>query len=183
MLESEKIKMIYTILSGTNRKDSQTIKVARHYEAQLRANGIEPLFLSLEDLPADFLHNEMYDKRSPEWQEIMEKYLIPAEKIFLIMPEYNGSMPGILKLMIDGSDVQKVFKNKKFSLTGISAGRAGNLRGMEHITGSLLHMGALVLPNRLPLSSIDHEIDAENKLKNTGTLKAIETQIKAFLEF
>ena len=99
------------------------------------------------------------------------------------MPEYNGSYPGILKLMIDNTVVPKVWWYKKVLLTGVSTGRAGNLRGMEHLSGSLLHMKMQVHYNRLPISLVDKLMNTVGQFSDEPTLKAVNTQLDEFLDF
>ncbi|TVR77028.1 MAG: NADPH-dependent oxidoreductase [Chitinophagaceae bacterium] len=176
----QKIENMILLLNGTNRKDSRTSIISGVYRKILDEKKIDYCFFSLEDLPKNFLSNTMYEKRDPEWQKLMESYIFPAEKIILVAPEYNGSFPGILKLFIDSSDVKKSFHGKKVSLTGVAAGRAGNLRGMEHLSGIFLHLKMSVFHNRLPLSSIENLLD-DNGLKDDSTLKLIEKQIDDFL--
>ena len=106
-----------------------------------------------------------------------------AERFIFILPEYNGSYPGILKMMIDNSDVPNVWWHKKVLLTGVSSGRAGNLRGMEHITGSLLHMKMLVHPNRLPISVVHTVMDANDRFTDEPVIRSIKTQLEEFLSF
>ena len=112
-----------------------------------------------------------------------EAFLKPASKFIIIMPEYNGSYPGILKLMIDNTDVAKVWWHKKVLLTGVSTGRAGNLRGMDHLTGVLLHLKMIVHPNRLPISVVDKLLDRENQFSNAATVNAVQTQLEEFIHF
>ena len=131
--------------------------------------------LSLENI--DVCHKDQV------FTSIENQYLIPAEKFIIIMPEYNGSYPGILKMLIDQSNVAACWRNKKVLLTGVSTGRAGNLRGMEHLTGSLMHMKMHVHPNRLPISAVDTLLNANGQLQNESTLNAIKEQLQAFLEF
>lgn len=164
-----------TIISGTNRKDNYTKKVALEYQRLLKEKLFESRILSLED--ADMC------KRDENFVQIESEFLIPAEKFIIISPEYHGSYPGILKLMIDNTDVPKVWWHKKVLLTGVSTGRAGNLRGMEHLTGSLLHMRMLVHPNRLPISVVDKLMDGDNRFTNIQTLTAVNNQIDEFLNF
>ncbi len=167
--------MKITIISGTNRPGSNTLKVAKIYQNVLKEKGIETDFLSLEE--HDITH------ANTNFAALQEEYLVPAEKYIIIMPEYNGSFPGILKLLIDKSDVKRAWWHKKVLLTGVSTGRAGNLRGMEHLSGSLLHMKMLVHPNRLPLSTVDRILDEENKITDELTLKTIGIQLDEFLAF
>ena len=161
-----------TIISGTNRKDNVTRKVAAEYQRLLKEKQVDSEILFLDEVNIT--------ERNDEFLKVEEEYLIPAEKFIIISPEYNGSYPGILKLMIDNSYISKCWWHKKVLLTGISTGRAGNLRGMEHLTGSLLHMKMLVHPNRLPISVINTLMD-EHNFTDANTLKAIDNQLEEFL--
>ncbi len=165
---------MYTIISGTNRTNSHTEKVASIYQTILKQKGVEAEIFSLIDI--DVL------KPNEHFSQIEKRLLIPADKFILIIPEYNGTFPGVLKAMIDISNVKKVWWGKKALLTGVSTGRAGNLRGLDQITGSLNHMKVIVHHNKLPLSSIDKIIDGNGE-PNEDTLHAIEDQINEFINF
>ncbi len=164
-----------TIISGTNRKNSNTRKVCLEYERFLQEKNIDCRVLLLEE-------NDM-SARNQLFIDLENEYLKPAESFIIIMPEYNGSYPGILKLMIDNTDISKVWWHKKVLLTGVSTGRAGNLRGMEHLTGSLLHLKMVVHPNRLPISVVDKLLDENDRFSDATALRAIDTQLEEFLEF
>jgi chromate reductase len=164
-----------TIISGSNRSDNITRKVAQEYKRLLSAKSFESQVLFLDEVNmtvrnADFIAAEA-------------EFLQPASKFIIITPEYNGSYPGILKLMIDNTDVSSVWWHKKVLLTGVSTGRAGNLRGMEHLTGCLLHMKMLVHPNRLPVSVVNTLMDTQGQFNDVRTLKAINLQLDEFLSF
>src|SRR5204863_441812 len=107
-------------ISGTNRHNSHTEKVAVEYQKILKEKNIQAHLLTLRNI--DVL------KKNPELSSIETELLIPAEKFIFIIPEYNGSFPGVLKAMIDITDVKKTWGWKKALLTGVSTGRAGNLR-------------------------------------------------------
>jgi len=166
---------MYTIISGTNRHDSNTRKVAEQYQKLLQIKGIESSFLSLEDIEVG--------KRNEEFKKIEKSALIPSEKFIFVSPEYNGSIPGVLKCLIDISDIQKVWWGKKALLVGISTGRAGNLRGMEHLTGILHYIKVIVHPNKLPISVVDQLINASGEITDHGTLAAMNSQLQEFIEF
>lgn len=164
-----------TIISGTNRKDNTTLKVALEYQRFLEAAQLATSLLSLEEF--------RLEERDDDFLRIEEEFLKPAEKFIIISPEYNGSYPGILKLMIDNTDVPKVWWGKKVLLTGVSTGRAGNLRGMEHLTGCLLHMKMLVHPNRLPISMVNRLMDEGGRFNDIKTIEAIQNQLREFIIF
>jgi NAD(P)H-dependent FMN reductase len=82
-----------------------------------------------------------------------------------VIPEYNGSYPGVLKLFIDASPV-KSFWNKHASIVGLSDGHAGNSRGQDHLTGVLHYLKMHVHYHKPKLSGITKAFDADGKLVN-----------------
>ena len=166
---------MYIIISGTNRQNSNTKKVANQYQQLLQTKGIKAPLISLEDLDVN--------KRNKAFTELEEKLLIPSEKIIFVSPEYNGSIPGVLKCLIDLSDVEKVWWGKKALLVGISTGRAGNLRGMEHLTGILHYVKMIVHPNKLPISVVDKLLDRVGMITDPATVSAMNVQLDEFIEF
>src|ERR1700683_117799 len=160
---------MYCIISGTNRPHSNTIKVARQYEALLEQRGVRAVLLSLEKL------NVL--ERNPEFEKIEAEILIPTKKFIFISPEYNGSIPGVLKCVFDISDVPRAWWNKKALLTGVSTGRAGNLRGMDDLTDILHYLKVVVHPNKLPISAVTGLMDENGEMTDLPTLAAINTQL------
>ncbi len=180
-----------TVLSCTNRKNSNSVKIAQVYVDTIQSMTSEDVqLLDLADLPIDMFHSDMYsaDHQSPALRAIQEKLMIPAQKFVFVAAEYNGSISGALKLFIDACSVYKMketFKvgTKKAAIAGISSGRAGNLRGMIHLTGMLNYLNIQVLANQLPISGIDGMFDADKNFVHEGTLALIEAQCKEFLDF
>lgn len=167
--------MKYTIISATNRYDSHSEKVSRQYQKILKVKGIEAAILTLKEM--DVL------QKNPAFLKTEYEYLVPASKFIFIMPEYNGSYPGVLKAMIDISDIKTAWWGKKALLTGVSTGRAGNLRGMEHFTGVLNYIKITVHPNKLPISVIDSVMDDKGIIIHKNTLQAINQQLDEFINF
>ncbi|MCC6288094.1 MAG: NAD(P)H-dependent oxidoreductase [Chitinophagaceae bacterium] len=166
---------IYTIISGTNRPESNTIRVAKQYENILKAKGIQPKFITLENL--DVLN------RSEALVTLEKEVLIPTTKFIFVTPEYNGSFPGVLKAMIDNTAIEKVWWGKKALLTGVSTGRAGNLRGMEHLTGVLHYLKMHVYHNKLPISIVNKLLNTDYNIEDPATLRAINEQLDEFIKF
>ena len=164
-----------TVISGTNREDNNTKKVALEYQRLLGEKNVETCLFALDEIDGA-VKNDAFIKAEADLLQASDQFII-------VMPEYNGSYPGILKLMIDNTDVKKTWWHKKVLLTGVSTGRAGNLRGMEHLTGCLLHMKMLVHPNRLPISVVHTLMDENGRFTNITTLAAIDTQLEEFLDF
>ena len=110
-----------TVISGTPRNDSNTLRLATIYADKLRAAQQESVhLLSLVGLPVW--------ERGESLKQIERELLIPTHRFVFVMPEYNGSFPGMLKLLLDNSDIRNCWWGKRAMLTGLADGRAGNLR-------------------------------------------------------
>jgi chromate reductase len=166
-----------TLVSGTNRPNSWTRKVLDVYKNQLDKKGIDYQIFDLMEISDGFLHIDMYDNKVKEFVELEKNILFPTTKFIFVIPEYNGSFPGILKLVIDGSDIKNAFHHKKAALVGVSDGRAGNLRGMDDLTNVLNHMKINVLHCKIPVSSVSKQFDENGQFISAETLKLIDQQI------
>ncbi|MBE7169826.1 MAG: NAD(P)H-dependent oxidoreductase [Williamsia sp.] len=166
---------MYTIISGTNRTDSKTLKIAEQYQQFLIAKNIASHLISLVNLEVS--------NRNDQIRELEKEVLIPSTKFIFVSPEYNGSIPGVLKSLIDNTDIQKVWWGKKALLVGVSTGRAGNLRGMEHLTGILHYVKVVVHPNKLPISIVDKLMDSAGNIIDKLTLSVINEQLNEFISF
>lgn len=177
-----------TVIAGTNRKNSKTEIVARHYYKVIASIVDVPVkYLSLQNIPLDTLNVDMYkeDGQSHSLKLIQDEYLVHAHKWVIIAPEYNGSYPGVLKLFLDAVSIRKykeTFKNKKLGLVGVASGRGGNLRGMDQLTNSMNYLGFSVMANKLPLSQIDQSI-SNDEISNDLTKSIILNHAEQFAQF
>ena len=170
-----------TIFSTTNRKQSYTYKIANIYFSILKEKNIQVQILDFQRLPADFIFSNAFGNINSEFDSIVRKYLYNLEKFIFICPEYNGSIPGVLKSFIDCTNY-KLYKSKKISLVGLSSGRAGNLRGLDHLTSILHHLGSEVFSLK-PIFSNIHESFQHDELINKQYLKEINNHIDSFNKF
>lgn len=166
---------MYTIISGTNRTGSNTLKMAQQYQALLARKGISATLVTLENLDVS--------TRSTAVKALEKEVLIPSSRFIFISPEYNGSIPGVLKSLLDNTDIEHCWWGKKALLTGVSTGRAGNLRGMEHLTGILHYLKMIVHPNKLPISVVNTLLAPDGSVKDEATLRVIDLQLKEFIDF
>jgi NAD(P)H-dependent FMN reductase len=100
-----------------------------------------------------------------------------------VVPEYNGSFPGVLKVFIDACKFPDSFFGKKAALVGLSSGKYGNIRGIDHLTGICHYINLHVLPMRLHIPAIDKEFDDQNDLFKADTVKFTDEQIARFIAF
>lgn len=176
-----------TVISGTNRSHSRTLQIAHHFTALLKTLGVEAQLLDLAEVDMAHYVEEMYDPKAmaPKLAALQAKYILNVKKIVFVVPEYNGSFPGVVKLFIDGISINKYPLNlgdTHVALIGTSTGRAGNLRGLDHLATIVNHMGGSVIPNKLPLSNVDKLLNDAGELVHEPTdlaLKKLAAQLIA----
>ena len=177
-----------TVISGVNRTGSKTKIFAKKYAELLEELGEEEVkFLALEDIAHDWFHAAMYGStdQSDSLVALQNEYILPCSKMVFVIPEYNGSFPGVLKLFIDACSVreyQKNFIGKKAALIGVASGRAGNLRGLDHFSDILNHVGTVSFPNKLPISSIGEILNETNEIDDE-TIQTMRDHAASFLKF
>jgi len=171
-----------TIVSSTNRPQSHTYTLARYYQQKLREKGTEAGILSLTDLPCNLLQSDLYGKRSEEFQPIQDT-IIQTDKFLFIIPEYNGSFPGVLKVLIDACTFPDSFYDKKAALVGLSSGKYGNIRGLDHFTGVCHYMHLNVMSLKIHIASVHKELDEHGQLFKADTIKFTNEQIDKFIKF
>ena len=170
------------IISATNRPGSSTLKVAKYYQKTLRQKGVDVGLLSLSQLPDNLIKSDLYGQRSAEFQ-IIQDLINKTDKFIFIIPEYNGSFPGVLKVFIDACSFPESFYDKKAALVGISSGKYGNIRGIDHFTGVCHYMHLNVMSLKLHIASIKTEFNADGELYKEDTLKFTNEQLDKFIRF
>ena len=171
-----------TIIAGTNRPNSNTLKVAKFYQNQLAEKGLKTELLDLKDLPETLIGTDLYGKRSEAFAKIQE-LVTNTSKFLFVIPEYNGSFPGVLKTFIDACSFPESFYDKKACLVGISSGKYGNIRGIEHFNGVCAYLHLNVMPLRLHISDIKTELNENAQLTKEDTLKFVNQQIDKFTAY
>lgn len=171
-----------TIIAGTNRPGSNTLKLANYYKSKIEAFGLEVDLISLTELPESFIVSDLYGKRSDDFQSIQDR-ITKGTKFLFIIPEYNGSFPGILKTFVDGCTYPISFHGKKAALVGISSGKYGNIRGLEHFTGIAHYFNLHILPLKLHIPNINAALSNDDKAYTKETSDFINQQIEQLIKF
>ncbi len=171
-----------TVICATHRPKNQTQKVVWRYKKLLESHNQEVKVLYMSELPRDFVYADSFGNRTDRTEVLLEEKIVPAEKLVIIAPEYNGSFPGVFKAFLDGVN-PKIWKGKKVALVGVASGRAGNLRGMDHLTGICNYLRMEVFSLKVPISKLDSVLDEEGELKDEETNQVLRQQIEEFLTF
>lgn len=172
-----------TIVVGTNRKKSVSQSIALQYAEVLKDYGKESEILNLIDLPVDYIKSALYENlgKNEDFNAIRE-FMNSSEKFVFVIPEYNGSFPGVLKAFIDGLDRSKALTDKKCALLGLSAGDQGAGLALSHFTDILNYCGTNVLAYKLRLPNIN-DFMTDNKITDDTYLTKIKKQALKLIDF
>ncbi len=171
------------IICGTNRNDSVSMEIAGIYKSLLEELGQAAVIIDLKDLPSDFTTSALYEnsgknEKFNEFRELMSE----AKKFVFVVPEYNGSFPGVLKAFIDGLKFPDTFTDKKCALVGVSSGVQGAGLALSHLTDIFNYCGTNVLALKPKLAQIDRHLEGgriTNDLYNT----LLKDQAKKLVDF
>jgi len=172
------------IIVGTNRKKAVSSTIALLYQEILEEMGEESRILTLQDLPKDFLEAALYEN-SGKHQAFNDQFLTEIEqgqKFVFIVPEYNGSFPGVLKCFIDALSYPNSFKGKKCAIVGLSSGGQGGGLALSHLTDIFNYLGMHVLPIKPKLARIESFM-SQGKLTNDLYNQLLRDQAKQIIAF
>ena len=172
-----------TIICGTNRANSISKIISLHYQQLLARHQVESNILDLRDLPHDFTHTALYSNsgKNPAFNEL-RKLIEQSDKFVFVVPEYNGSYPGVLKAFIDGLKYPSSLNNKKAALVGLSSGVQGGAAALSHLSDVLSYLGMDLIGLRVKLSRIEANMTG-NQITNPIYNQLLESQVQKLIAF
>jgi len=172
-----------TIIVGTNRRRSRSKEVAVFYQKLLADLQVESQILDIAELPDDFIRTALYENNGKnESFNVYRQQMKEADKYVFIVPEYNGSFPGALKVFIDGLGYPSELLHKKAALVGISDGVQGGALALSHLIDIFNYLGMNTLAQRVKIPFMKKNfIDSEIKDKLINQL--IHEQAELLVKF
>lgn len=169
------------VILGSLRKDSLTRKMA-YALMKLAPDVLDMEIISIEGLP---VYNEDLDGEIPpqEWTAFRD-HVRRVAGILFVTPEYNRSVPAVLKNAIDvGSapDDCNVFNGKPTAIVSLSPGAMGAFGANHHLRQSLVFLNAPAMQQ--PEAYIGHSeqlFDDEGNLVRENTSAYLKKFMDAF---
>ncbi len=170
------------IISGTNRRGSNTRKIAGIVGDAYSKLGVENELLDLAALPLEIASPDAYAEK-PAPLEKFTAAILKADGLVIVTPEYNGGVPGILKLFIDMLPFPESFERKPVCFVGLAAGMWGALRPVEQLQAIFGYRNAHIFPERVFIPGIGKLLDGEGKFTDAEIEKRLHKQAAGFAEF
>jgi NAD(P)H-dependent FMN reductase len=170
------------ILSATDRPNSNALKVSLYVQSLYEERGVQTKICTLRDFPINDVAGGRYGSDIPSIAEFNDEVL-DADGLIMVVPEYNGGFPGILKLWIDYLPFPESFKKLPIALIGEAAGAFGALRPVEQLQMILAYRNANVFPERVFIPRVKRDFDPETGLSDDFTQKLLLSQTDGFIRF
>jgi len=138
--------------------------------------------LDLAQLPPEIFSPSSYAEKPKSFQPFAEAILKSAG-LHIVTPEYNGSVPGVLKYFIDMLKFPESFERRPVCFTGLSAGIWGALRPVEQLQAIFSYRNAHIYPDRVFLPQINNLLDDAGRLTSLDLLERLRKQAEGFVDF
>ena len=136
--------MNIVVIVGSLRRDSNNAKLARAI-AKLAPTGSTFTRSEIGDLP---LYNQDDDANQAPQVKLLKSEIAAAQGLLFVTPEYNRSVPGVLKNAIDHASRpygQSAFARKPAGVIGVSVGAIGTAIAQQHLRNILAYLDAPTL--------------------------------------
>ena len=170
------------IISGSNRPDSNTLKIARIIERHYQDLDLPVELYSLEQMPADVFTPQAYVTKPDAFVEVQRRVVV-APGLHVVTPEYNGSCPGVLKHFIALLQCPESCESKPVAFVGIAAGGWGGLRAVEQLQMVFGYRHAHVYPERVFVPNVSDELDVQGNLVDPELNARLSRQAAGFARY
>jgi chromate reductase, NAD(P)H dehydrogenase (quinone) len=174
-------------IPGSLRRGSWNAALARA-AAELAPAGSAVEVLSIRGVPL-YDADEEAERGVPEAVARLKDLIAAADGVLLVSPEYNNSVPGVLKNAIDWlsrppADVRRVFADRPFAVLGATPGRGGTILAQAAWLPVLRTLGTRFWAGgRLQVSGAGQAFDAEGRLVDDAVRRQLAAFVEGFVRF
>jgi chromate reductase len=150
-------------IPGSVRRDSHNVSLLRHLAEQAPAGVEIELWDGLKSIPPYDEDDDGHDAPAPVLE--LREAIAAADGILIATPEYNSSIPGVLKNAIDWASRPRAttpLQGKPAAVVGATTGSFGAVWAQAELRKVLRSTGARVVDNDLPLSKAHEIFDPEH---------------------
>jgi len=171
-----------TVISGTNRPQSNTAKVAGLAVEGLHQAGEKAEILDLAELPIELFDGASYGEKPAAFAPFQEA-ILATDGILTVIPEYNGACPGIMKYFIDMLRFPDSLYEKPVGFIGLSAGPWGAVRAVEQIEMVFQYRHAHLFGRRVFIPHIGKAIGDDGQFVDPDMKKRFAETLEKFVDF
>ncbi len=155
------------------------VKIAQQAGAQVDLVELRALDLPLYDGDLEREHG------IPQPVLQFKERIAAVDGLLIASPEYNHSIPGVLKNAIDWASrgPERVFAGKAAALLGASPGAYGASRALPHLRQVISAVGVWIVPSLVTLPNAGGAFDEGGALTNEAAHKQLEAAVGQLLSY
>lgn len=172
------------IIAGSLRKESFSKKIAAEV-AGMSPSGFDFEIISIGELP---LYNQDFDDQGhvPEAYTIFREKMATIDGVIFVTPEYNRSVPGVLKNAIDvGSRPygKSIWSRKPAAIFSNSPGNLSAFGANHHLRQSLVFLDMPIMQQpEVYIAKVGDCFDESGSKLNEKTQGFLESAVTAYLD-
>jgi chromate reductase len=171
-----------TVISGTNRPESNTARVAGLAVDGLRESGEVVELLDLTDLPAELFRGASYGEKPASFAPFQDA-ILTSDGILTVIPEYNGACPGVMKYFVDMLRFPDSLYEKPAAFIGLSAGPWGAVRAVEQLSMVFQYRNAHLFGRRVFIPHVGAAIDGDGRFVDEALKTRFNETLAKFADF
>ncbi len=178
------------VFAGSAREASLNKKLARVAAKVLNEQGAEALYIDLRDYPMPIYEGDLEEREGmPEAARRLRDMFVSYPAFLIVSPENNGSIPSLLKNVIDwlsrdvdGKSGLEPYRGKIVALMAASPGAFGGVMALGHLRQSLTKLFAHVIPEQFPLPKADQAFAEDGSLTQAWQQKSVLNVVRQLIE-
>lgn len=181
---SQREPVRFLLFSASLRKESLNTRLATLARHLIEKNGGQADFATMSEFDCPSYNQDVEQQSTfPEGAEQLRKRLLATDAFIIAAPEYNASMPGQLKNVIDWVSRfrPQPFNERHALLMSASPSMSGGNRGLWSLRIPLEHLGARVFPDMFSLATAHQAFTHEGNLNNSTLAERFEKNLVAFM--
>ena len=174
----------FLVFAASLRKNSLNLHLAQLASKIIQKNGGNVDFADMSEFDCPSYNYDLESESAiPAGAQQLQTRLLANDAFIISSPEYNASMPGNLKNVIDWVSRfrPQPFNERHALLMSASPSMVGGNRGLWTLRVPLEHLGARVFPDMFSLSSAHQAFTQEGNLSNTTLTERFEANLNAFM--
>lgn len=172
------------VLAGSSREGSVNGRLAALVAGQVERSGAVADLARIGDFVMPTYDGDAEEAEGqPSGAAALRERLLAAQALVIASPEYNASVPGVLKNAVDWVSRfrPQPFKDKQTLLVSASPSMIGGNRGLWALRVPLEHLGARVYPDMFSLAMAHSAFGEDGELTDPGLRERLADTVDSFL--
>ena len=175
----------FLVLSGSMRAGSLNTKMARVAAETLERNGGSVDFATMADFSLPPYNGDDEDESGiPDAASALRDRIEAMDAFIIASPEYNGSLPGVVKNAIDWVSRfrPQPFSGRHALLVSASPSMVGGNRGLWALRVPLEHLGAHVFADMFSLAQAHEALDEVGQIERSSLRDRFDMTLMSFMD-